>query len=122
MRITTRWSTFRNERTGLYRPKVPRRIPRSIPDDLFNELFARLGSHRDRALVAFWVSTGARAAELLGATQEDADPGQQLITVIRKGSQAMQRLPASPDAFVWLRLYQAEMQDKVPAGRDQPLW
>ena len=51
---------FRNERTGLYRPKVPRRIPRIIPDDLFNELFARLGSHRDRALVAFWVSTGAR--------------------------------------------------------------
>ncbi len=113
---------FRNERTGLYRPKVPRRIPRMIPDDLFNELFARLGSHRDRALVAFWVSTGARAAELLGATQEDADPGQQLITVIRKGSRAMQQLPASPDAFVWLRLYQAETQGKAPAGRDQPLW
>ena len=34
----------------------------------------------------------------------------------------MQPLPASPDAFVWLRLYQAEMQGKVPAGRDQPLW
>ncbi len=113
---------FRNERTGLYRPKVPGRIPRMIPDDLFNELFARLGGHRDRALVAFWVSTGARAAELLGAAQEDADPGQQLITVIRKGSRAMQRLPASPDAFVWLRLYQAETQGKVPAGRDQPLW
>lgn len=113
---------FRNERTGLYRPKVPMRIPRMIPDDLFKELFARLGSNRDRALVAFWVSTGARAAELLGAAQEDADPGQQLITVIRKGSRAMQRLPASPDAFVWLRLYQAETQGKVPAGRDQPLW
>ena len=93
-----------------------------IPDGLFNELFARLGSHRDRALVAFWVSTGARAAELLGAAQEDADPGQQLITVIRKGSRAMPRLPASPDSFVWLRLYQAEMQGKVPVGRDQPLW
>ena len=114
--------TFRNERTGLYRPKVPRRIPRCIPDDLFNELFARLGSHRDRALVAFWVSTGARAAELLGATQEDADPGQQLITVIRKGSRALQRLPASPDAFVWLRLYQVQVHGLVPAGRDQPLW
>jgi len=113
---------FGNERTGLYRPKVPTRIPRMIPDDLFNELFARLGSHRDRALVAFWVSTGARAAELLGATLEDADPGQQLITVIRKGSRAMQRLPASPDAFVWLRLYQAETQGKAPAGRDRPLW
>ena len=34
----------------------------------------------------------------------------------------MQRLLASPDAFVWLRLYQAEMQGKAPAGRDQQLW
>lgn len=64
---------------------------------------ARLGSDRDRALVAFWVSTGARASELLGAVQADADPGQQLITVVRKGSRALQQLPASPDAFVWLR-------------------
>ena len=69
----------------------------------------QLGSHRDRALVAFWVSTGARASELLGATVADADPGQQLITVIRKGTRALQQLPASPDAFVWLRLYQAQM-------------
>jgi site-specific recombinase XerC len=41
------------------------RIPRSVPDEQFSELFARLGSHRDRALAAFWVSTGARVAELL---------------------------------------------------------
>jgi len=34
----------------------------------------------------------------------------------------MQQLPASPDAFVWLRLYQAQMEGLVPAGRDQPLW
>jgi hypothetical protein len=44
---------YRNERTGLYRPRVPTRIPRSIPDEEFNEIFARLSSHRDRALVAF---------------------------------------------------------------------
>jgi integrase len=31
-------------------------------------------------------------------------------------------LPASPDAFVWLRLYQAQLRELVPAGRDQPLW
>lgn len=58
----------RNERVGLYRPKLVTRPPRCIPDENFNELFARLGSHRDRALVAFWASTGARASELLGAT------------------------------------------------------
>jgi len=113
---------FRKEAAGLFRPKVVGRIPRQIPDETFNELFAALGSDRDRALVAFWVSTGARACELLGATVGDCDPGQQLITVIRKGSRALQQLPACPDAFVWLRLYQSRIQALVPAGRDQPLW
>jgi integrase len=112
----------RNQRTGLCRPKLARRLPRCIPDEKFNELFAALGSHRDRALVAFWVSTGARASELLGARCGDLDAGSQLITVIRKGTRAMQPLPASPDAFVWLRLYQAEFHGLVPAGRDDPLW
>lgn len=112
----------RREASGRYRPRLVPRRPRSIPDERFSELFARLGSHRDRALVALWVSTGARASELLGTTQTDADPGQQLITVVRKGSRALQALPASPDAFVWLRLYQQQMHGLVPAGRDQPLW
>jgi integrase len=98
---------FRNERVGLYRPRVAQRIPRAIPDELFNRVFAELGSHRDRALVALWVSTGARAAELLGVRCGDVDPGQQLITVIRKGTRALQQVPASPDAFVWLRLYES---------------
>ena len=113
---------FAGQRAGRYRPRVPQRVPRQISDERFDELFARLGSHRDRALVAFWVSTGARASELLGATAGDADPGAQLITVIRKGTRALQQLPASPDAFVWLRLYQAQLAGLVPAGRDEPLW
>lgn len=113
---------FTTERRGRYRPKVPSRVPRQIPDGMFDELFAQLGSHRDRALVAFWISTGARASELLGATVADVDPGQQLITVIRKGSRELQQLPASPDAFVWLRLYQVQLTGLVPPGRDQPLW
>jgi integrase len=113
---------FSGERAGRYRPGAVRRIPRQIPEEKFGELFAALGSHRDRALVAFWVSTGARASELLGATAGDADPGQQLVTVIRKGTRALQQLPASPDAFVWLRLYQAQLHGLVPAGGDQPLW
>jgi integrase len=112
----------RNERSGLYRPRHAQRVPRSVPDEMFSELFAQLGSHRDRALAAFWVSSGARASELLGAHYGDADPGQQLITVIRKGTRAIQPLPASPDAFVWLRLYQAQVHGLVPAGRDDPLW
>lgn len=72
---------FAKERTGLYRPRVPRRVPRSIPDEEFNEIFALLPSHRDRALVAFCVSTGARASELLSTTQGGVDPGRHLISV-----------------------------------------
>jgi integrase len=112
----------RNERIGRYRPTVPSRIPRSIPDTEFNEIFARLPSHRDRALVAFYVSTGARASELLSVTTGGADPGRQLISVVRKGTGRVQELPASSDAFVWLRLYQLEMDGAIPRGRRQPLW
>ena len=65
-------------------------------------------------MVAFYVSTGARASELLSVTQGGADPGRQLITVTRKGSGELQELPASTDAFVWLRLYQ------VGDGRPDP--
>ncbi len=110
------------DRTGLFRPRPEQRLPRRIPDGKFNELFAKLPSHRDRALVAFWISTGARASELLGVLCGGADPGQQLVTVIRKGSRALQQLPASGDAFVWLRLYQEEMRGLVPCGPDDPLW
>jgi integrase len=113
---------FGNERAGLYRPRVPSRVPRSVPDEEFNEIFARLPSHRDRALVAFYVSTGARASELLSATLAGADPGRQVIAVVRKGTRELQELPASTDAFVWLRLYRVQMEGLIPRGRRQPLW
>jgi site-specific recombinase XerD len=113
---------YHNQRSGLYRPRVVKRIPRDIPDAQFNEIFARLPSHRDRALVAFYVSTGARASELLTVAQGGVDPGRQLITVVRKGSREEQELPASSDAFVWLRLYQVEMEGLIPRGRTKPLW
>jgi site-specific recombinase XerD len=110
------------ERAGLYRPAVPSRIPRSVPDEEFNEIFAALHSHRDRALIAFYVSTGARASGLLSATRGGADPGRQLITVVRKGTGELAQLPASCGAFVWLRLYQLEMDSLLPRGSRQPLW
>ena len=111
-----------NQRSGRYRPKLVSRVPRAVSDEEFNAIFARLPSNRDRALVAFYVSTGARAAELLSATAGGMDPGRQLITVVRKGTRELAQLPASTDAFVWLRLYQAEMEGHIPAGRRQPLW
>jgi site-specific recombinase XerD len=86
-------------------------------------VFAGLRHNRDRALLAFWVCTAARAEELLGVAQRRVDPGEQLIGVIRKGSRALQWLPASPDAFVWLRIYQEEIwRQGAPRGRDEPLW
>jgi integrase len=114
---------FRRERVGRYRPRLPARIPKRIPDDQFDKIFAALKYHRDRALLAFWVSTGARAEELLDSVQADVDPGEQVISVTRKGTGAVQLLPASPDAFVWLRLYQEELSRKgAPRGRREPLW
>lgn len=101
------------------RQKMPERIPRHLPDGLFDELFATLRSDRDRALLAFYVSTGAHASELLGVTVDLVNPGDQRIGVRRKGSGRLQWLPASADAFVWLRLY--EQQTERPAG-EQALW
>ncbi|MEK8143824.1 site-specific integrase [Streptomyces sp. M10(2022)] len=103
--------------------KIPKRIPRRIPDEKYTEVFAGLRSHRDRALLAFWVATGARADELLTCKQSSASVGEQTIGVIRKGTREYQELPATRDAFVWLRLYQEEAWKKgVPRGRNQRLW
>lgn len=49
------------EQEGRYRSAVAQRPLRAIPDEMFELLFAALSSHRDRVLVAFWISTGARA-------------------------------------------------------------
>lgn len=42
--------------------------------------------------------------------------------MVRKGTGEVQELPASTDAFVWLRLYQLEMDDAIPRGQGLPLW
>lgn len=99
------------------RQKLPERIPRALPDRMFDALFAVAGCDRDRALLAFWVSTGARASELLGASIADVDAGTQRIAVTRKGSGRGQWLPASADAFVWLRLYQQHQLRPVGSRR-----
>lgn len=101
------------------RQKSPSRVPRGPPDHLFEELFGAMGSDRDRALLAFYVSTGARASELLGVTVDRVDVGSQLIGVERKGSGRLQWVPASADAFVWLRLY--EDRQLRPKG-ETALW
>jgi integrase len=90
-----------------------------MPDERWNELFAALRSNRDRAILALAVSNGARASELLGVRGVDLDWGDQLVRVVRKGTLAEQWLPVSPEAFVWIRLYQEE---GPPLDPQAPLW
>ncbi|WP_219420428.1 tyrosine-type recombinase/integrase, partial [Pseudonocardia nigra] len=102
-----------------YNPKVPHRRRRALTDRQWDALFGVLRSDRDRALLALAVSTAARAAEILGLRAVDVDWGEQTVQVRRKGSGAAQWLPASPEAFVWLRLWVAQLDDL--AG-DDPVW
>lgn len=101
------------------RQKVPDRVPRAIPDPLWEELFASLTCHRDRALLAFYVSSGARASELLGLLIEHVDWAGQRIWVISKGTRTLDAVPASPQAFTHLALYLDEAGVPEPG---QPVW
>ncbi|TQC42989.1 site-specific integrase [Rhodococcus sp. WS4] len=111
---------FRPEGRIRYNPKLPKRRPREMPEDRWRELFAGLSSNRDRAILALGISNGARASELLGVRGVDLDWGDQLVRVVRKGTRAEQWLPASPDAFVWIRLYLADLG--APLEPNAPLW
>jgi integrase/recombinase XerD len=111
---------FRPDGRIRYNPKLPKAAPRAMPDERWRDLFGGLRCNRDRALLAIAMSNGARAGELLGMRSVDVDWGDQLIRVRRKGSGAAQWLPASSDAFVWLRLYLDDLGD--PLQPNDPLW
>jgi integrase len=106
-------------RRARLRQKVPTQAPRAIPDPRWDELFAVMGCDRDRALLEFYVSSGARACELLGIGLDDIDWGGQLIYVISKGTRVRQAVPASPDAFRYLGNYLATDGPPAPG---QPVW
>jgi integrase len=106
-------------RRARLRQRVATQAPRAIPDALWDELFAVMGCDRDRALLESYVSSGARASELLGVTLEDIDWAGQLLYVVSKGSRLRQPVPASPDAFRYLGRYLAT--DGLPAP-GQPVW
>jgi integrase len=99
--------------------KVHDRPPRSIPDELWDELFEAMGNNRDRALLAFYVSSGARANELLGICAEHVDWAAQQVWVISKGSRSLDAVPGSPEAFRYLALYFDE--HGTPAS-GEPVW
>ena len=104
-----------------YRQKEPKQEPRSLPDSAVADVFALLSSDRDRALFSFWLSSAARPSELIGMRQSMVDPGQQLITVIRKGTRALQAIPAAAEDFVWFRLYQESLPVQL-RGPELPAW
>ena len=104
-----------------YRQKEPKQEPRSLPDSAVADVFALLSSDRDRAWFSFWLSSAARPSELIGMRQSMVDPGQQLITVIRKGTRALQAIPAAAEDFVWFRLYQESLPVQL-RGPELPAW
>ncbi|MFS0733870.1 tyrosine-type recombinase/integrase [Microbacterium sp. 1P10UB] len=114
-------TSFRLDRRADLRQKVPETAPRSLPEQKISELLRLLEHPRDRALMEFYLSSAVRPAELLGMSVEDVDPGSQLITVVRKGTRARQRVPASSIAFVWLRIYQESLPPNLLAA-GQPVW
>lgn len=112
---------FRLDRRADLRQRVPQAAPRSLPKQIVTELFRVLDHPRDRVLLAFYLSSAARPSELLGARTEDVDPGNQQITVVRKGTRARQVVPASTGAFPWLRLYQESLPAEL-TGPGNPVW
>lgn len=101
------------------RQKVPARPPRAIPDERWDELFAAMGCERDRALLEFSVSSGARAAELLGVWPEDVDWAGRQVYVISKGTRRREPVPASPQAFIHLAHY---LDECGPRRLGEPVW
>ncbi|WP_211325169.1 tyrosine-type recombinase/integrase [Williamsia limnetica] len=111
-------SRQRHRRARL-RQKTADTLPRSIPDSLWSELFEVLRGPRDRALLLCFVSSGARASELLGATNGDVDWDHQRIWVISKGTRMRRPVPVSPEALLWLAGYVHTATNPDVAA---PLW
>jgi integrase len=106
-------------RRARLRPKVDSRMPRAIPDRLWDELFAQLGCVRDRALLACFVSSGARASELLGLRLGDVDWSVGKLWVVSKGSRRREPVPVSPEALAYLATY---LDEVGPPAAGQTVW
>lgn len=102
------------------RQKVIQQAPRAIPDALWDELFGVMRHDRDRALLLFYVSSGARASELLKLTLADVDWAGLRIWVVSKGTRLREAVPADPQAFVYLARY-LDGLEALPAD-GVPVW
>ncbi|MFD7621476.1 tyrosine-type recombinase/integrase [Streptomyces sp. NPDC059802] len=116
-------------RRSRLRQRVPATEPRAIPDTMWDKFFAAMNHDRDRAAVLLYVSSGARASELLGVTPADVDWPAQIVHVISKGTKLREPIPASPQALVVLAAYLDAMGMPAPhdpifrtrRGPDKPL-
>ncbi len=117
--ITTRWSRSGPGAASATARRSPGGGPAGSPTSSGTRCSRRCALTGTRAIVALAVSNRARASEILGIRGVDLDWGEQLVRVSRKGSGADQWLPASPEAFVWIRLYLAEIG--LP-GPEEPIW
>lgn len=93
--------------------------PRSIPDGLVDELIGALRTSRDRALVTVYLSSGARASELLGVHGDQVDWAGQRVWVVSKGTRALEPVPVSPEALQYLAAYFHEHGTPKP---DEVIW
>ncbi|MEF2977666.1 tyrosine-type recombinase/integrase [Subtercola sp. YIM 133946] len=92
-------------RRAVLRQKETVLMPRSIPDGMVDELLGALRTSRDRALVSLYLSTAARASELLGVHGSQVDWARQRLWVVSKGSRILEPVPASPEALRYLAAY-----------------
>jgi integrase len=108
----------RPHRRARLRPKIRVRQPRAIPDQQWDQLFARLSCVRDRALFSCYVSSGARASELLGVRLVDVDWQRGRLWVVSKGTRAVQAVPVSPTALAYVAAY----LDESGPPANGPIW
>ncbi|MFC7387157.1 tyrosine-type recombinase/integrase [Sphaerisporangium rhizosphaerae] len=106
------------ERPGSHR-KTASRAPQTIPAMRWQEMVAGMGCDRDRALLEFYVSTGARVSELLRLALEDIDWTSGVVYLAALRTRLRRPVRASADAFRHLGRYLAA--DGFPAP-GQPLW
>ncbi|WP_082860304.1 site-specific integrase [Alloactinosynnema sp. L-07] len=74
---------------------------------------------RDRSLLLCYVTSGARASELLGVALGDVDWAGARLYVISKGTRLRQAVPISSEAIRYLTRYLDA--DGLP-GPEEPLW
>ncbi|MEU9472015.1 site-specific integrase [Streptomyces avermitilis] len=58
----------------------------------------------------------------LEAGRDSSVRASRLSRYIGRGQRSCSGFLASADSFVWLRLYQSEIEDKFPRGPEEPLW